>query len=326
VNLDVQDVVRSLANARRDAGASMKTSTMTLGVMVGNDAMAGWVRERTHAVAEKHPSRVIVFDALREEREHEVQAASTRGEWIELGAKGATPAELLSAFTMLQLKSAPVVLLWAANDICDDARFLELARHANATIFSSSLTRSDGSGLRDFSSFVNAHPQIAIQDIAYLRLAAWQELVAQFFDDPEAAQDLQSIERVDVSAGSDPEMYYVLGWLASRLGWTPGERDTFTFSSRTIAFGMHREGPPRRLSRIQLRAGDSLYAAAVHPQDEETICLTIEGPHAKPQRCAPLHSVDLASLVERAILNPGRDDVFMGSLAMASDLLERRTV
>jgi glucose-6-phosphate dehydrogenase assembly protein OpcA len=323
VSLDVNDVVRSLARARQESGA-MKTATMTFAVMVENEQMAGWVRERTHAVANKHPSRVIIFDALRDERMQDVESKDSRGEWIELGAKGASAPELQAALSMLELQSAPVVLLWAANQIVSDERFLALARHATATICSSSLTQTDGQGLGDLSAFVNAHPEIALQDIAYLRLASWQELIAEFFDDSKTFGDLHSIERIDVGAGSDAEMYYILGWLASRLEWRAAGAGTFQSPGGTIAFEMHREGPPRRLSRIELRAGKSVYAAAVHPDDQDTICLSVTGPHAKPERCAPLHTVDMASLVERAILRQTRDEVFIESLAMASHILERQ--
>jgi glucose-6-phosphate dehydrogenase assembly protein OpcA len=317
-------VVHSLATARQDPGA-MKTATMTFAVLVENEQMAGWVRERTHAVAEKHPSRVIVFDALRDAYERDVQSVDSRGEWIEIGARGANAAELLSALSMLELQSAPVVLLWAATSIANDDRFLELARHAKATICSSSLTKNDGSGLQDISAFVSAHPEVGLQDIAYLRLASWQELIAEFFDDARTHEDLRAIERIDLSAGSDAEMYYILGWLASRLEWQPKAAGSLQSHRGPVTFELHREGPPRRLSRIEIRAGTSTYRATVHDDDQETICLEVEGPHARPRRCTPLHGVDLASLVERAILTTARDAVFIESLATASHILERNT-
>lgn len=323
MSLDVADVVRALASARVEPGA-MKTATMTLAVVVENEQTAQWVRERTHAVAEKHPSRVVVFDAMRDASERDVQASGGRGEWIEIGARGCSAAELVAALTMLELQSAPIVLLWAAP-IAGDDRFLELARHASVTICSSSLNKADAGGLHDLTAFVEAHPEIVLQDIAYLRLASWQELIAQFFDDPGAAQDLHAIERVDVGAGSDAEMYYVLGWLASRLAWQPQADGALRSISGTVRFEMHREGPPRRLSRIELQAGTSKYSAAVHPDDQETICLEVEGPHARAGQCAPLHTVDLASLVEHAILHPGRDTIFIESLAMARHILERQS-
>jgi hypothetical protein len=61
----------------------------------------------------------------------------------------------------------------------------------------------------------------------------------------------------------------------------------------------------------------------VHPQDQAAICLDVTGSTACPSRCAPLHTVDLASLVERAILGRARDEVFVETLTMAKHIIER---
>jgi glucose-6-phosphate dehydrogenase assembly protein OpcA len=323
VSLDVEPIVEALAAARRDTTAT-KTSTMTFAVFHEDAQIANWVEERTRALADKHPSRVVIFDGLHDDRDQRIAPSERRGEWIEVGARGASPAELASALAMLELPSVPVVLLWAAGALVRDERFLSLAQLANATICSSSLVQTNGEGLRDLTAFVEQHPEITLQDVAYLRLSSWQELIAEFFDEPEHRRALSELRSVEVGAGSDAEMYYVLGWLASRLAWTPQAPGRFSSPHGPVEFTMCREGPPRRLSRIELRTGAARYAAAVLPDDDATICLQVEGAGRSVKRCAPLHSVDLASLVERAILQRTRDDVFIESMAMARHILERQ--
>jgi glucose-6-phosphate dehydrogenase assembly protein OpcA len=322
VSLDVHGVVDTLTKARQGSD-SVKTSTMTLAVFFGEGEGADWVRARTRALAEKHPSRVIIFDASKGEDEHVVEPLQARGEWIELGVRGASPQALDGALAQLELPDAPVLLFWIAETLSADERFLALAPHADATICSTSVARTDERPLRDLSLFVEQHPEIVIQDVAYLRLLAWQELIAEFFDEPACRRELLALRSVDVTAGSDAEMYYLLGWLASRLAWTPIDAHTFRSPSGDVRYTMLHDGPPRRLTRVSLASDNATFTASVHPQDQNAICLDVTGSTACPSRCAPLHTVDLASLVERAILAHTRDPVFLESLAMAKAILER---
>ncbi|HEX8805662.1 MAG TPA: glucose-6-phosphate dehydrogenase assembly protein OpcA [Candidatus Aquilonibacter sp.] len=324
MSLDVHPVIDALAQARNEPGA-MLTATMTFAVFFGDDSGVDWVRSRARALAEKHPSRVVVFDDGKNEDQRTVEPSKTRGEWIEIGVRGATAAELNSALTQLELPHAPVVLLWIAEALASDERFLTLARHAYTTICSSSVSRTDEGPLRDLAAFVTAHPEISIQDVAYLRLGAWQELIAEFFDEPACRRELHALRNVEVTAGSDAEMYYVLGWLASRLAWTPSGADTFTSPGGNVHYTMIHDGPPRRLSKIVLASENATFSASIHPQDESAICLEVTGATGCPSRCAPLHTVDLASLVERAILARKRDQLFVESLSMAKDIIEKAT-
>lgn len=322
MSLDVHPVIDALAKARQGSD-STKTSTMTFAIFFGEGEGADWVRGRTRALAEKHPSRVVVFDASKDEDDRVVEPANKRGEWIELGVRGASPAELEGALTQLELPDAPVVLLWIAEALSADERFLTLAPHADTTICSTSVARTDERPLRDLCLFVEQHPDILIQDVAYLRLVAWQELIAEFFDEPECRHELLSLRSVEVTAGSDAEMYYLLGWLASRLGWTPRGAQTFHAPGGDVRYTMIHDGPPRRMTKVVLASENASFSASVDPQDQSAICLDVTGSTACPSRWAPLHTVDLASLVERAIFARTRDSVFVESLAMAKAIIER---
>jgi glucose-6-phosphate dehydrogenase assembly protein OpcA len=322
VSLDVHPVADALAKARTDA-QSMKASTMTLAIFLDDDA-AHWIRDRAHALAEKYPSRVVLFDATKTENENVVEPALARSEWIEIGARDADAEDLSAALLQLELPEAPVVLLWLAQTFTADTRFLALAQRARATICSSSAVRSDPVPLRDLTVFVERHPEIVINDVAYLRLGTWRELIAEFFDEPECLRELQALRSVEVTAGSDAEMYYLLGWLASRLAWTPAQAGVFGTSWGDVQFAMLRDGPPRRISKVVLRSDGVTFTASVHPTDAGTICLDVSGPTGCGSRCTPLHTMDLASLIERAILNRSHDQVFIESLAMARAIIDRQ--
>ncbi len=323
--MDVHPLVDALAKARSGEGSTTSASTMTFVLFFEDANVAGWASERTRAVADKHPSRVIVFDGTRDPAQSCVGASSVRGEWIDIGAKASDPHGMAAALSTLELPEAPVVLTWIAGNLANDARFALLAKMAGTVIVSYSVIRTDGSGLADLTAFIERFPEIAVQDVSYLRLAAWQEVVAEFFDD-EFLGELATVHDVEVMAGSDPEMYYLLGWLASRLSWTPSGSGRFTNTAgSTIAFTMTHNGPPRRLSRVAIKTANAAFIAEVHPNDDAAICLRIEGARPRDERCAPMHSVDIASLVERAILTSGRDEVFVESLAMAKHIMERQT-
>ena len=182
----------------------MKTATMTFVIFFGAGEGADWVRGRAHALAEKHPSRVVIFDANKNDDERLIEPPQRRGEWVEIGVHDAAPAELDAALTLLELPEAPVVLLWIAEALSADERFLALARRADTTICSTSVARTDERPLRDLSQFVDAHPEIPIQDVAYLRLAAWQELIAEFFDEPGCRVELEALRSVEVTADRMP--------------------------------------------------------------------------------------------------------------------------
>lgn len=312
--LDVHPLLDALSEARSNAGTP-SASTMTLVIFFEETRIAEWVRDRTHAIARKHPSRVVIFDGSRAAGDQHAEPPQTRGEWVEVGVKDVDPDGLATAMAALALPDAPIVLAWLAPMLAHDERFAHLAPLAQTVLVSSSVLVTDASAMRDFIAFVDAHPGLFVQDLSYLRLASWQELIAEFFDEEAFARELAAIDRVEIAGGSDAEQYYLLGWLASRLGWTPCAQDELcNRDGAKIRFTMTREGTPRRLSRVVLHSARAEFRAETLPDDPEGVCLDVRGELQRPQRCAPLHSLDIATLVERGILTSTRDAVFEETL------------
>ena len=325
MSLDVHPIVDELTAARHSDSA-MKAATMTFAVFFENSAVASWVTQRAHVVADKHPARTLLFDGTKNEGDQHAEPSVTRGEWVEVGVRGASASELASALSMLALPEAPIVLSWIATGIQHDDRFVALANIADTIVVSSSAIASDASAMSDLMTFVANHPDIIVQDISYLRLAAWQELIAEFFDEPAFLMELTKLREVEIAGGSEAEMYYLLGWLASRLGWSPCAANQFCNSSGDIIrFSMTRDGSVRRLSSVVLKSADVTFSAAVLENDPDAVCLEVTGAKRRAVRCTPLHTMDIASLIERAILTNAQDEIFMQTLDMAKLIIERKS-
>jgi glucose-6-phosphate dehydrogenase assembly protein OpcA len=309
-------VLKELDERARERGGGVYVATMTIVVFFEDAAIGELARDRIHTLAAKHPSRVVLFDGTQSDALHHVEGE----DWVELGAKGSNAALLRGALNALRLPEAPVILLWIAPGIGDDERFCELSRDARTVVYNSSLVDAGNTALHQLVDYVGRHPELPIADIAYLRLAPWQESVAILFDGEESSE-LLDLTSVEIACGSDPEALYLLGWLASRLGWKPVSATMLTSpSAKQIAFAIRREGEPRRIARVALTSTRSSFVAEVDPHGE-TINLSVSGSRAKPPRLRAINNPGVAALVERAILTSQNDRVFQASLAAAGAIL-----
>jgi len=334
MSIDLHSVLGEIIDRRRNR-RDMNVATMTVVVFFSEPTVGDWARDRTHALAVKHPSRVIVLDGTQDHAMHVVgsecaahtDCIKTRGDWIELGVKDAGPDTLLSAVGTLCLPEAPVVLIWVAEGIGEDPRFATLSERMRTVVYNSSVLDADDRALRELVTFVKAHPSVAIGDLAYLRLAPWQESIALFFDGKGVIRELFDLRRVEITCGSDSEAYYLLGWLASRLEWTPCSAGAFCnrFGVQ-IDFSIQREGRARRIQRVLLKSTQTEFVAEVDGEKAEAIVLTVSGGRDHPRRARPINNIDIATLVERAILTGHQDRVFVESLMAAGEILQRRKV
>jgi glucose-6-phosphate dehydrogenase assembly protein OpcA len=320
MTLDLQPVLDELTERRKMRGDDMNVATMTIVVFFEDQTIGDLARNRIHTLASKHPSRVIVLDGTQQQSLHQVEA----DDWIELGVKDCSPAMLSSAVGTLRLPEAPVVLLWIAAGISHDARFAALSEQVRTVVYNSSLIDLADHALREFIGYVEAHPELAVSDIPYLRLEPWQESVATLFDAKDVVEELFDLRHVEVACGSDPEAFYLLGWLASRLQWTPCAPNALRNRFGTqVDFTVVREGEPRRIRRIALSSSRSSFTAEVD-EGGGTICLHATGSARKAQRYHPINDPGIATLVERAILWGPHDPVFHDALVAAGEILAQR--
>jgi len=319
MTVDIPAILEQLAQSHRRRGSDAGVATMTIVVFFDNEAIGELARDRIRMLSSKHPSRVIVLDATAPETAHHIEG----GDWIDVGVRGCGPEMLRSAVDALRLRDAPVVLLWIARDIGSDPRFAALCDEAATVVYNSSLLDGGHDALRELARHVERHPGLEIADIAYLRLAPWQESIALLFDGT-ALPELADVRSVEVACGSEPEALYLLGWLASRLDWTPGEGgDLRDRTGHSIAFALERASEPRRIARVVLRSSRSTFVAELD-DGGETIALSVSGPNAREARHRTIQNPGIAALVERAILWAGDDRVFRAALGAAGTILARR--
>lgn len=314
---------------REARGGKPSTATINFIVYVENEAYRDWVFERAQRIADKHPSRMIVLDAVKGEHGTKVTATEPETgdgpaifrERVDLGVDGIRAAQRVQFVESLLVKDIPNVLWWAADRLFSSNTFKALLPLVQHVILDSSGTGADPDAIREFAGFFSEEHGSALGDLAWMRLDPWRDVIAQFFDDPAMHEELYSLRRVCVSSGSESEALYLGCWLASRLGWTV--RDSSTFGDRngeTIPFERKREGQIRRVQRVELQSSTSTYSAYVSGPD--AVCLEVSGKFSRPERHVPLQAIDNTSLIERAILGRTTDEVFMEALHTVGELLK----
>ncbi|MDQ2992101.1 MAG: glucose-6-phosphate dehydrogenase assembly protein OpcA [Candidatus Eremiobacteraeota bacterium] len=264
---------------------------MTFVVYVDDASIVKEAQLRAEALIEKHPARLVLVD---------------------FSTSKATPEELKSTTHAQIVPDVPTVLFWAGKESVRDPNFFALNELADILVLDSSRGSGDIESLRQLIEYFAQGRRSKVQDLAYLRLAPWQEMIATFFDDVELAPDLGKIESVEIVAGSPAEQYYLLGWLASRLSWKPD----------MVKFVLRSKGEPRRVYDVALTSADSTYRACLEECKGRVVCLTVEGSHARERHCETLHDVSIVALVEQAILRPGTSDVFRATLDAAHAFLD----
>lgn len=328
--LNVEQLLTALAHERRDRGGISTTTLNVIAFVENDDALLRWLSESSDAFAEAHGFRIVLLDGSRTPENHSVRTHCkeladtlvTSLEQIRLGAKGLTAAELRSIVHDLLVPNVRNVMLWGGNFI-EDERFAALSELADAIVLFSPPADSALTSLQQLTHLEGTDLAPRVRDLAYMRLLSWQDLTAQFFDDPDLAAELPALTRVEITSGTEPEAYYLAGWLASRLGWEPcGELTFCNASGAQVAVEFHKEGLPRRIRAVYLHSKDCTFGICISPDAEDLICLTVEGCKQRALRCVPLHDVDIVSLVERAIFSPADGGVYLETLGLLRRLFE----
>jgi len=328
--INVEDLLGALAHERRDRGGVSTTSLNVIAFVENDDRLLHWMADTSDAFAEAHGFRIVLLDGSRTPENHSVRTHCreirdtlvTSLEQIQLGVSGMGAPELRSVVHDLLVPSVQNVLLWGGNHVGDE-RFSSLADLTERIVLFSAASNAALESLRELTRLHDTPLAARIRDLAYMRLLSWQDLTAQFFDEPDLAQELPSLTGIDITSGSDPEAYYLAAWLASRLGWEPcGDLQFCNAARDNISVNFHKEGLPRRIRAIRLHSKACTFGIAISPDAEDLICLTVEGDKPRPMRCVPLHDVDIVSLVERAIFSNADGGVYLETLDVLRRLFE----
>lgn len=328
--IDVEELLGALEQDRRDRGGICTTSFNVIAFVEKDQRLLTWLAESSDAFAEAHGFRMILLDGSSPVQNRAVRThckdcgdTITRSlEQIHLGVQHVPPAELRSIVHDLLHPNVHNVLLWGGEHL-NEERFALLSELAETIVLFSSVRDSSLDALRELVRLEDPQILTRIRDLSYMRLLAWQDMTAQFFDDPELAAELPKLNGAEITSGSEAEAYYLAGWLASRLGWEPcGELDFCNAAGDPVRVQVRKDGLPRRIGGIVLHSPGYTFGISISPDADDLVCLTVDGSKPRSLRCVPLHDVDVVSLVERAIFSPSDGGVYLETLRVVRRLLE----
>ena len=123
----------------------------------------------------------------------------------------------------LAIADLPKFVWWKATPTPDLPLFKRLVSSSDTVIFDSSGFIEPEADLKSLAELLKQ--DTALADINWRRLAPWQELAAAAFDPPERRSEIYEVDRVtiDYEQGNQSQALMFLGWIASRLKWSPLE-------------------------------------------------------------------------------------------------------
>jgi glucose-6-phosphate dehydrogenase assembly protein OpcA len=147
-------------------------------------------------------------------------------ERVTLSLHGGLCGRVASCVDALCAADVPTTLVWLARVRVEDPTFAPLARWSHRIVLEA--TSGSLASLAHVVKWARGRPageRPGISELAWTRLAPWQELCARMFDDArlrELALGVSRVRLVQASASGaelGPEGALLLGWLATRLGW-----------------------------------------------------------------------------------------------------------
>jgi glucose-6-phosphate dehydrogenase assembly protein OpcA len=303
-------------------------ATLNFVVFVDDSVHREWVLERMRRVVTKHPARLIVLDSSGVSHDADVSCVHSDTEQptvicerIDLAVQSLDWSDTVGLTRALVVQGIPTVVWWSAAALLSSETFQGLAELADAVVVDSSGGARDGKGVRELSEFAARCPGVVLHDLAFLRLAPWRDMIARFFDEPEARGDLFALRSLEIESGSQAEALYLGAWLANCISWKGiGPAAFQTHDGRDVQFRRVNTGQPRRVVRVTLASEHSTYEAAVCASNERVVQLSVQGTNAKPDQFAPLHRIDNPSLIEHAILSTEHEPMFAATLATVREL------
>jgi glucose-6-phosphate dehydrogenase assembly protein OpcA len=312
------------------------------------------------SLASRHPSRTLLLVAAPDApdgldatiRTHCAARPSGLGhscfEQVYLVVRGTTALHLASVVVPLLVSNLPAILWWIGRPPTGHDPLLELC---DRLVVDSDDFPDAPAGLAALDACTAAgESRLELGDLAWRRISPWCQLVAQFFDPPDARAYQRRIRRVRVDYAANPNgvvsagPLLVAGWLASRLDWEPettttarGALDVLLAADRQADDGGSEEvvlqirprkesdALPGALLAVELTAGPSDAAATftVRAGDSPACAITravLPGVR-EVERIAPLGQFDTAELLARELERPVADPVYADTVAMVGRLV-----
>ena len=244
-------------------------------------------------------------------------------------ARGGMSSRMPSVVRSLCLTDVPTTLVWLGRVHADDPAFAPLALDAGRIV----LDAAQGS-LTSLASVVywararGEADRPGVADLAWTRLAPWQELCARMFDEPRLRALTSRVTRLTLIQASVPgtelgcEGTLLLGWLATRLGWSAA---SLAGKLRLQSVSAPDEGPSA-LHGLRIEAsseGLTMTGEIARERDVATWSLQVAagaGDVKRIEQRVRLGASDAAGLLERTLRRPVRDDALVDAIAWTDEL------
>lgn len=362
--LDARVIETELAHLWRQAaetygGALARAASLTLLLPIASAELGERVLPVLGQVAAAHPCRVLLAVLSESEPRAHVAAHYRPGGagrpavyWEEVRLEGRRSAlnRVLSAASALVLPNLPVQVWWAgATDLADEL-FQRIVEIGDRIVLDSSQFPSPLAALACYADYAEReHGNVDFADLTWRRLEPWRRLLAEFFDDPADRVFLNHIEMIRLTYDRSPERapgafaepLLLLGWLASRLGWSiAAERTSRHFEIEEIVFddggrwvrvNLERRGgsepPVGGLRGVCLDAVHSGQHAryAIERRGEQALTRAQRGDTQREAQVA-LPLPDAAELLREELAMFGQDRIYEASLLVVRELAQRAGV
>jgi len=172
-----------------------------------------------------------------------------------------------------------------------------------------------------------AHRSAApIADRAFVRTFSWREFVARFFDEAPGAEAAIGLIEIERTPGLHDPAALLLGWLASRLGWT------FESATRAVdAQGMHvaiavrapqaTDAEPGEITGVRITTAIDnrpLFCTCERTPGERAVTWTLAGPRSATHQ-HPLGFRDEGWVLGKAIDSTEGDGVYRAAVLAAAE-------
>jgi glucose-6-phosphate dehydrogenase assembly protein OpcA len=265
-------------------------------------------------------------------------------ERVTLTMRGALCGRLPSCVDALCATDVPLTLVWLGHVRAEDPAFAPLASAANRIV----LEASHGSlaSLAHVLQWAGGRPRgerPGVAELAWTRLAPWQELCARMFDDARVRPLAMGVTRVGLvqasAAGAPlgPEGTLLVSWLATRLGW---QASSLASKLRLLrADGAHirvelrgeeaPSAPPGELLSVEITAsrGSSVMRGEVtRGRDAEDdagtwrVELTTAGETQRVEQRVRIRANEPARFLEDTLRRPLYDDALAEAIAWPDEL------
>jgi len=315
-DVTVAQVEKALTGLRRhEQRAAVRTSVLTLVVVVRNAADCENARGIVGDLGTRHPSRTLVIVADDDAPDHpngvdaavwvhafEREGRSVCFEEVVLRVRGKARHHLDSVVEPFALPDVPMVV-WLPAGLPSPGD--PLMQAANRVVVDSRAVAEAGGDVLTRSATLAK--RLPVADLSWMRLALWRSMLAGLFEGAVYRPFLQAVDRVEVAGNSGPR-YLLGGWLLRRLGLPPARVELrpadhvsvtihATADGRQGTFTVSRPGAERIIrSFVDIEDG---------PKLEQTVRMREQWP-----------ALALASALTRV----GHDEVYEDALAGARGL------